>query len=347
MAGRVLFVNVTRQCNVDCDRCYLTPHHRQEKERLSPEIFERLISAPWFKEQSLTVIWEGGEAALIGRSALTGLVSLCAEQLPNARQTMVTNLYGAPEWLIELSHRYFASQIETTLALGKKRSLAGSEAAFLQRFHDSYKAIRKAGIHCPINLELNVETIHLGPERLVDYLELIGADQIEIDVSVAFDLFFNQPAYSPDGYPLLPLTAPYKAFADYVMDLMVNQGARMSKLGITSTLFEQYQRGEKSTMFAVQRGQDFITLNPDGTVTTNPLFSDFPSTYLGDLRQQSAEEILGSVKRERYVRHELRRSMPCMTCKFYSRCAGGPPHVPVMDGSGECAGMKSVWEHFA
>lgn len=347
MGDRVLFVNVTRQCNVDCDRCYLTLSHRMEKERLDPEVFRKLVSNPWFSEKPLTVIWEGGEAALIGKRSFTELATLCAELLPNARQTMVTNLYAMPDWLIELSHLHFSSHIETTLALSKKRGLGGSEAQFLERFCTSYKKVRAAGLTCPINIELNRETILLGPGAMLDYLEQMGANQIEIDVSVEFSEFFKQPAYAVDGYPLLPLTANYVEFSGYLKSMMTDHWERVCKLGIHSTLFDQYKLGKRSTMFAVQRGHDFITLNPDGTVTTNPLYSDFPNTYLGDLKTQEAGEILFGGKRDRYLRHELRRTLPCLKCKYYSHCAGGPSHVPVQDGSGECVGMKSIWEQFS
>lgn len=347
MGDRVLFVNVTRQCNVDCDRCYLTLDHRLKKERLSFDTFEKLVSHPWFSEKDLTVIWEGGEAALIGNKAFNGFARLCAEKLPHARQTMVTNLYALPDWLIELSHQYFSSHIETTLALSKKKGLISDEAQFLKAFASSYKKARAAGISCPINIELNRETIRMGPSALLDYLELIGANQIEIDVSVEFKEFFQNPAYGIDGYPLLPLTASYVEFSEYLKSLMTDHWDRVRQLGIHSTLFDQYRLGRSSTMFAVQRGHDFITLNPDGTVTTNPLYSDFPNTYLGDLNNQEPADILFGGKRDRYLRHEMRRTIPCLKCAHFEHCAGGPSHVPVQDGSGECVGMKSIWEQFS
>lgn len=347
MGDRVLFVNVTRQCNVDCDRCYLTVEHRQEKERLDPLLFQKLVSDPWFSDKPLTVIWEGGEAALIGKHAFTELADLCGKLLPQARQTMVTNLYAMPDWLIDLSHQHFSSHIETTLALSKKRSLSGSEPQFLERFAQSYRKARAAGLSCPINVELNRETIELGPQVMLDYLELLGANQIEIDVSVEFSQFFKQPSYAVDGYPLLPLTASYVEFSSYLKSMMTDHWERICKLGLHSTLFDQYKLGKRSTMFAVQRGHDFITLNPDGTVTTNPLYSDFPNTYLGDLKNQEPREILFGGKRDRYLRHELRRTLPCLKCEHYDHCAGGPSHVPVQDGSGECVGMKSIWEQFS
>jgi len=347
VGDRVLFVNVTRQCNVDCDRCYLTPEHRSEKERLNPDHFQKLVSDPWFSEKPLTVIWEGGEAALIGKKAFTHLAKLCAELLPEAHQTMVSNLYAMPDWLIDLSRLYFASHIETTLALSKKRSLSGSQDQFLERFASSYRKVKSAGLSCPINLELNRETIGMGPGALLDYLEMLGANQIEIDVSVEFSEFFKKPSYAVDGYPLLPLTATYVEFSGYLKSLMTEHWERVCKLGLHSTLFDQYKLGKRSTMFAVQRGHDFITLNPDGTVTTNPLFSDFPNTYLGDLNKQDTVDILFGGKRDRYLRHEMRRTIPCLKCAHFDHCAGGPSHVPVQDGSGECVGMKSIWEQFS
>ena len=39
------FINVTRQCNVDCKRCYLTEAHRAARERLPLATLEAFLSS--------------------------------------------------------------------------------------------------------------------------------------------------------------------------------------------------------------------------------------------------------------------------------------------------------------
>lgn len=343
---RLLFVNVTRQCNVQCDRCYLTPEHRKQKERLDVETLSSLIRHPWFREEPLVVAWEGGEASLIGKKRFTELVMRCQEDLPNARQSLVTNLLTAPDWLIDLAHKYFNGRIETTFAMDRKYTIDGNREVFLDQFAASFKKVRAAGLECPINLETNQETVDLGADKLLDYLEMIGCTTLEFDISVDFQAFFKAPAFDISGYPLLPLSVDYKKLSKFALD--VAEAVERGRLGgkLTSSLIEQCRHRSESTMFGVQKAFDFITLNPDGTITTNPLFSDLAPTYLGKLGEDSVDEMLFSRKRERLMRYELRRTMVCLDCEFFKYCGGGPSHVPVEDGSGECSGLKTIWQHF-
>lgn len=343
---RVLFVNVTRQCNVRCDRCYLTPEHRKEKERLSPLLLQKLISHDWFSAQPLVVIWEGGEASLIGKQRFNDLVDRCKSVLPDARQTMVTNLLAAPNWLIDLCHEHFDSKVETTLALDRKYSLSGSRDVFLESFSRSFKRFKDAGIECPINIETNCETVEAGPGALLDFLEGIGAKTVEFDISVDFKKFFDQPAYDLSGYPLLPASVDYASLSDYLMQFWLMAKERGLDKTISSSIFEQCLNLDTSMMFGVQKSMEFITINPDGTVTTNPLFSDLTPTYLGSVAIDSADEVIGCAKRERFLRYEMRRTSPCLSCKYFKTCSAGPSHVAVQDGSGECAGMKRLWDYF-
>lgn len=343
---RLLFVNVTRQCNVQCDRCYLTPENRRAKERLDPDVLSGLIRHPWFREKPIIIAWEGGEASLIGRERFTELVLRCKEDLPHARQSLVTNLLTAPDWLIDLTHEHFNGKIETTLAMDRKYTLDGSREVFLDQFAKSFKKVTDAGLHCPINLETNQETIELGADKLLDYLEMIGATTLEFDLSVDFQKFFEAPAYELSGYPILPLSVDYKRLSKFVIEVVeaIDRGRLGGK--VTCSLLEQTKHRNSSSMFGVQRAFDFITLNPDGTVTTNPLFSDLGPTYLGKIGQDTVDHILFSGKRERLMRHELRRTMHCLGCEYFQFCGAGPSHVPVLDGSGECSGLKTLWQHF-
>jgi MoaA/NifB/PqqE/SkfB family radical SAM enzyme len=343
---RLLFINVTRQCNVQCDRCYLTPENRRAKERLEPDVLSGLIQHPWFREKPLVIAWEGGEASLIGRERFTELVLRCKRDLPHARQSIVTNLLTAPDWLIDLTHEYFNGKIETTLAMDRKYTLDGSREVFLDQFAKNFQKVTAAGLNCPINLETNQETIDLGADKLLDYLEMIGATTLEFDISVDFQKFFQDPAYELSGYPILPLSVDYKQLSAFVIEVVKAVDAGRMGGKIICSLLEQTRHRTASSMFGVQRGFDFITLNPDGTVTTNPLFSDLLPTHLGKIGTDTVDHILFSGKRDRLMRHELRRTMNCLGCEFYEHCGAGPSHVPVFDGSGDCSGLKTLWQYF-
>lgn len=346
MSEHVLFVNITKQCNVHCDRCYLTMDSRQDARTLSAQGLQAILASSWAQDSTLTIIWEGGEAALAGRDHLRALVNLAAELAPAAKQTMVTNLYSLPNWLIELSLQRFHGKIETTFAMGGKFSLSRDREMFLEHFKENFLKASKAGLNCPINLELNDYTVSLGPQALVDYLEGLMPCHVEFDISVDFESFLASPGYDIFNYPLLPPTISYAKFSEFIKQFWLELRHRGLEKKIGCSLIDEMIRSRASSMFAVQRGSDFLTLNPDGTLTTNPLFSDLEPTFLGNVLIQDVETLLTSRKRAMHIRRELRRSAECLGCEYYQLCSGGPAHTPVFDQSGECCGAKSLRTFF-
>ncbi len=346
MSERILFINLIKQCNVHCDRCYLTEESRRDSRRLPWETLDAVLSSEWANEGDLAMIWEGGEASLAGRHHFTDLLRRAIDKRPLARQTMVTNLYSLPNWLIDLSLKYFNGKVETTFALDGKYSLSRDVQMFLQRFAKNYRKAKSAGLTCPINLELNDHTVALGPQALIDYLKPLGDCRVEFDISVDFERFLKDPAYTLHGYPLLPLTTTYARFSAFVAEFwqrLVDQGLDNT---ITSSLIDEMREARQSSMFAVSRGGDFLTLNPDGFLTTNPLFSDLKPAYLGNVNQEPVNSILAGRKRMQFIRHELRKTVDCMKCPYFSLCSGGSPYAPTFDGSGDCSGMKSLRQFF-
>src|SRR5690606_40986607 len=57
-----------------------------------------------------------------------------------------------------------------------------------------------------------------------------------------------------------------------------------------------------------------------------------------------SSDVCSSDLRKRLTRilADKRRASACKSCEHYDYCAGGPSHVPVHDGSGDCAGGKRM-----
>jgi MoaA/NifB/PqqE/SkfB family radical SAM enzyme len=137
--GRVLFVNLTRLCNVDCPRCYLTPENRRSKLALRQGLLTDILSSDFFSKPASDgehplVIFQGGEPTIVGHTAFLGYIDEVRRVAPAARMTMVSNLMRLPDWVIDVSREYFDCRIETTWAAGNKKSLRGDEAVFQERF---------------------------------------------------------------------------------------------------------------------------------------------------------------------------------------------------------------------
>ena len=344
----ILFINATKQCNVDCTRCFLYKESRENSQIISQHYLESLLNHPEFqKAKDLTVIWEGGEPTILGQERLSHFVDVVDTLVPHAKQTMVTNLLNAHDWMIDLARDKFNGQIETTFALGKKHTLDGSESRYIEKFKQSLKKVIDSGIKCPINVELNAETHTLGPTALIEIARETGATQWEFDVSIDFGEYNKQQIFDATSYPILPPTINYTQFADYIIEFFKGHASEIKELGIQSSFLSLHDDrvSKDKKAFNVMRELDFFTLNPDGTVTTNPLFSDMPHTFLGNLETHSAEDIVNNPIRRRRARSEISRTSHCIGCEFYDVCQGGPSHVPIVDDTGECAGAKRVWEY--
>lgn len=343
----VLFINITKQCNVECTRCYLTKENRSKKDLLPMHTLNKLIDHEFFRNNNVTVVWEGGEVSLAGKKALTERIELVKKVLPHARQTMVTNLLNLPNWLIDISHKYFNSKIETTFAFGQKFTLDGNEDKYREKFKSSLIKANKNNLICPVNIELNKETNQAGTQALVDFIKETNHKYWEFDLSVDFKDFLDVPIYNQFKYPVLSSTMTFREFSQFVIELHENHDEELKKVGFEATLVKQAKnQNGKNLAFNVERESEFITLNPDGFVTTNPLFSDMPVTYIGNINDVEADEIFNSPMIQDRVRHERRRTIPCLSCEYYQVCGGGPSHAPLKDNSGECAGGYLIWKHY-
>tara|TARA_R110001606_G_scaffold398765_2_gene578810 strand:- start:66906 stop:67961 length:1056 start_codon:yes stop_codon:yes gene_type:complete len=342
MADHVAFINVTRQCNVDCLRCYLTAENRARKERLSLRTLESFLNHHFWSDNQTVLIWEGGEATVVGQKIMREYCERARQILPYARQTMVTNCFAVPDWLPDLANEFFGQQVETTFALGKKASLKGDEAAYRLQFARGLNKLWQAGIRCPVNIELNRETIDAGVDALADFMLSTDCMAWEFDLSVNFESFRRRPEYAAGGVPILPLTVSYSEVWKFLAELEDRRGAELETAGISIGAFNQDPL-TGNNQFNVASEKRFLTLNPDGVVTTNPLYSDLEGTHLGSLADETMAELLSNPNRARRVLAERRRAAMCSGCVHLDYCSGGPSHVPVFDGSGECAGGAALW----
>lgn len=337
------FINVTRQCNVDCKRCYLTEAHRMGKERLPLSTLEKFLDSLFWHSRPVTLIWEGGEPTVVGKDLMKAYCSTARRMLPHAHQTMVTNCFHVPDWLIDLVGDEFAGAVETTYAFANKFSLSGDSGLYQRKFLDGLDRFWNAGIECAVNVELNSETIKAGPDALAAVILRSQCRVWEFDVSVDFRSFLAAPQYGSDSVPVLPLTACYSSVWSYLIELLDKWGAAFKDAGVHIGAFEQ-RIGQPNNQFNVACESRFLTLNPDGSVTTNPLYSDLTGTFLGNVNEAGLDPVLGSSRRKARMLADRKRIAPCRQCEHAYYCKGGPSHVPVVDGSGECAGGRSMWD---
>lgn len=297
----------------------------------------RLLGSKELQNGEVSIIIEGGESLLVGESRFNGYCDIIKRELPHAKLTLVTNMTMLPDWAIASSKKYFSGAIETTFSFSDKR-LSDKEGRYEKFFAKNLKKAIDAGIKCPVNVEINRETFDLGPAAIIELAKKTGAKEWEFDIAVSFDKFRRAPAYIKDHQPDLPMCITHNEFSQYLHDFRFVYKQECKEAGIISSSF--YLETIKDA-FNTQKESGFITMNPDGVITTNPLFSDLKKTWLGDINEQTLAEILNNPIRQDRIKLERSRVAKCISgCSEYSICRGGPSHVPLFDGSGECSGHR-------
>ena len=168
-----------------------------------------------------------------------------------------------------------------------------------------------------------------------------GARTAEFDISVDFSQFRQKPTFGLGNAPILPPTIPYRDVADYIWRFRRSLFLRGSENISSHSILPLSSRGT-DLPFNTRCESRFLTLNPDGSVTTIPLYSDIEETYLGNVMSDGLDACLNNPNRASRITHEMMRLTPCVSCPHLKGCQGGPSHVPVLDGSKECVGLKSV-----
>lgn len=342
--ARVLFVNLTRRCNVDCPRCYLTPFHRASRDAFPDGLLTEILSHPFYRDYKgpVVVIHQGGEPQLLGHKRFRELTQEVSRAAPHARQTVVTNLFNAPLWFRELAHDTFQGRIETTWAAGRKQTLAGDEDRFQAAFRSALKDCVEHKLVCPINVELNDATAEMGPDYLIDMMLETGARDVEFDLSIDFAKFRRNPRFAMGHAPLLPPTIPYTRVTQYLLDFRRRLVMRGLEGRIRSHSLMPLSQRDGDLPFNTRCEDLFFTINPDGTITTIPLYSDIEETYLGNVLDDGMDACVLNPERMARMSYEVIRCAPCQGCEHEPICRGGPSHAPQSDGSGECAGLKGV-----
>lgn len=346
-----IFLNATKLCNINCKHCFLTLDNRKHNNQIIDiDKFIVFLKNPFFEKKNIEIVWEGGEISTIDYDLLEEMIGKLDKNFNNIRQTCVTNMFNMDDRFIELIKKCFNSSIETTFAFGDKETWDDNGQKYLDKFKENVIKTHLAGISCPINLELNSKTINMGTKDFIDYfIEITDKTQqdifIDLDYSINFNQYLNELGSNPYGYPNLLLQDSYSDISKYLKKLYLHIESTNSERNQTIHigLFNEIENNEINNSFNVLMEDRFFTINPDGNVTTNPLFSDLKNTYIGNIYKNTSDQILNHEGRHKRKEHELKRQEHCKECDEFEFCQSSSSHVPVfVEGDIECCGYLGL-----
>ena len=328
---RLLVVQSTPYCNLDCSYCYLAD--RANSERMELDVFER--SLRWFYEEGLgkipfTLLWHAGEPLAVpvdfydaASESIERLSSLGSRPriAVQTNGTLVSaefcRLFGRDNWKVGVSidgpqQWHDARRINRAGAGTYAKTMAGIER------------LREHGVAFSV-ISVVTESTMADPDALYDWYVAHGIRSVAFNPEETDGIHRAAHAH-PEA-----LRNAYKAFLRRFMDRVVGDGGLVQVREFNHGLRNlrrwnaRSPLNQQSTPWAItsidHRG-GISTFSPELLGTTHPSGGHF---VFGDVTRSSIAEIEAD---ERYeatwlgIRKGIER---CRSCAYFSVCGGGAP----------------------
>ncbi|MCS5697688.1 GRRM system radical SAM/SPASM domain protein [Cyanobium sp. FGCU-52] len=344
---RLLVIQPTPFCNLDCDYCYLPD--RGNRSRLSFELLEaaveRVLQSPWF-EGGFTLLWHAGEP-------LTMPIAFYDEATDRIRRLLERR--GLPPHTIVQSLQTNATTIDGAWCDCFERNgihvgVSMDGPAFL---HDAHRLTRtgrpthaavmrgiswlqQRGIPFQVICVLTAEALDhaaaMADFFLGNGIRDVGFNMEETEGSNA------RSSLQADGGERLALEARYRAFlGEFWQRAQADpDGLRIREFdGVTSLACS----GDRLSFTDMNRPFAIVNVDVHGNVSTfdpellsvsTPEYGDFS---FGNVRQHSLEQ-LAATEKFRRVQEEIAAGVELCrrSCEYFGLCGGG-------------AGSNKYWEH--
>lgn len=348
-----LTIEVCKACNVYCENCFLSYHNRLHDRRLFKlEWLDRLAESTVLDEtKELYVSILGGELSIVDPDFLEAFVDRIKTLWPQCAFSIVSNLFNSKPRFVDLYLKH-SDLVETTFDFGRQ-NLNQDRSVFLASFKRQIELVAARGreLNIDINFVMNRQSLEYGAAAALDYFEGFvlpegGKILVKFDHGLDFGTFraMGMPHDPRSGMPNIPLDMNYATYAAYVSEFRALRNERGLDRIVIPQIDIADQRPDDRFFFTKGTGR-VISLSSDGFVTTNPVFTEVPSTFLGNIADMSLDDMIASDRYRAIFSKETRRALECSSCEYFDRCEGGSLFLPrYADGDrSECAGVKSFF----
>ncbi|MCV9964153.1 4Fe-4S cluster-binding domain-containing protein [Pararhizobium sp. BT-229] len=348
-----LTIEVCKACNVYCENCFLAYENRLRDRRLfKKEWVTKLAESRIFQKcEDLYVSILGGELSIVDQDYLEDLVNHIKTLWPDCSFSMVSNFFNSKPRFLDLYLKH-SDVVETTFDFGRQ-NLNRNRDVFLASFRQYIEELARRGadLNIDINFVMNRQSLEYGVDAALDYFSSFSLPEggrllLKFDHGIDFVTFRAQgmPHDRRSGMPMFPLDLGYGDYAAFVAEFRRKRDARDLSWIVVPQIDFADQRPDDRFFFTKGSGR-VISLSSDGFVTTNPVFTEIPSTFLGNIADMKLDECLGSDRYFLAYSREQRRAMECSSCEYFERCEGGSLFLPKHLGgdTSECAGIKSFF----
>ncbi len=327
---RLLVLQPTPFCNIDCSYCYLS--NRKSAATMSHAILDlacrRVFESPLLDRQ-LEVAWHGGEPLTVPLAWYEEAIALMADRRPAALQLkhrfQTNGLLLNEEWA-----RFFArTEARIGLSIDGPADLHDANRR-TRRGHGTHERVMRAvrllqdqglGFHV---ITVLTERVLDDPDRLFDFYVENGIKE------VGFNIEEIESAHWHSSLAARGVETRFRQFIRHFFDLVWNAPGVLQVRELESTLglllSDEPAMDQQNLPFAI------VSVGHDGTISTfSPeLLGAYHPRFGGFAFGHVAMHRLPDVEAEatfRAISSEIRRGVEACarTCRYFRWCGGGAP----------------------
>jgi uncharacterized protein len=314
---KTIQIKPTNQCNLNCAYCY--NHNDDRSHGITaadlPVIFNK-IKDYYSCEESIQIIWHGGEPLMAGCDFYQAAYSLSKEIFTEHRVSQAIQTNGTL-----LTHDLIDKLVSWDIGIGisldgfdvETNSNRHLEASTIDTIVKSAEYVKsKQG-----SLGLVVVLSRANIAKLNEIIIFFSAKGIDLKFNPAMETCNNQ--YSLTEASVDCFVSAYDYYSDNYDQLNVKVDPFYS---MTKTFFSKVGH---SCHFGESCADDFLSISADGKIYPCARFED-NEFVLGDIFSDELIDVERNKKRLELTRRKDSIKKECAACQFISVCHGGCPH---------------------
>jgi len=329
---RLLILQGTPFCNIDCSYCYLP--HRSDRARMDLQTLRRAVEWVYrhkLAADPLTLFWHAGEPLTLPPEWYEGAMAEANAAIPNSARIehrLQTNATLVDDRWCAL---FLAHKIRIGVSLDgparlhdarrRTRSGRGTHAATMR----GVRALQGHGIPFHVVCVVTRETLG-APDELADFFLREGIDRI------AFNIEEIEGINTSSSLAMEGVVAQFAGFLTRFLDRAENSGILQVREAdgllnwLRSPEFDRAGGNEQNGPFeiiTVTHSGDIATFSPELVGLSHARFGDFA---VGNVASTSLDEILSSVRFQAIYEDIAAGVVACAAqCPYFRLCRGGAP----------------------
>lgn len=321
----------TYLCNLRCTYCYLPESQKVKLHRWSlsfaKKVIDNLFAYINKQQQSLTIIWHGGEPLLWGETNFKSILEYIS-QLKDQTECKIRNIIQTNLTLINDTYLEIFSKHDVKVSFSIDGPLHINDKTRLNcDGQGTYNTIlRKIELCKSHNTKLSCVVVgnknHIGHIKdLYSWISRLGISNFK------FNPIFNNGEHSFDS---IGISAD--EYADMLIELFElwfnDYDSTFSESNLTEICSNIATRRPRACHFKSNCQEIVIAISPEGEVCPCGRFCEDSDKYsYGNLNKSSLDNILQ--KRDKtplFNRSYILQNNECFDCNFWDICHGGCPH---------------------